>query len=166
MLRTVHNISTIYNAGAQRCDIEHFLRMENLTMATDKKKSTIENINSDLPLAITATSQAGGAAAAPANVADVLPETPVVYHGKKPGTTVKSLSKQELEQRSLKQILAVCPIHNTACECTSTQGIFTHLGCPVLGCKFTSKVVRPTTAQKLNKLPAPQRDISRGVIQS
>lgn len=98
------------------------------------------------------------------SIVDQLPEKRIQYEGKKPGEIVLSLSKEDLDQRSLKQILAVCPVHNTACVSTSTANIYTHVGCPVKGCKFTLKVVRPTVAQKLHKLPQPQRDISRGRI--
>lgn len=97
------------------------------------------------------------------SIVDQLPEKRIQYEGKKPGENVLSLSKEDLEQRSLKQILAVCPVHKTACVTTSTANIYSHVGCPVKGCKFTMKVVRPTVAQKLHRLPK-QQDISRGRI--
>lgn len=88
----------------------------------------------------------------------------VKYPRKDKKGTVESLSKADRATRtSHSKILMLCPTHHVPCETGtsgSSEGILTRLYCPVEGCNFSDKLVKPTVAEQMTKFLRPTQQKS------
>jgi hypothetical protein len=101
-------------------------------------------------IAASDTKDAPTSANAPASVASIKKNRKT--YRTKDGGTIQSISKSDLHKRTPQNaVLVVCSTHHVPCGNPKSEGIFTRYYCPVEGCRFSFKLVKPTMADKMNE---------------